>query len=167
VFSVKRKDTVRVIVQGSIRRRYHDQRPMSLSRSGNDCDSSCFSFSITSSSCHSDVSEWILDMGSTYNICPTRELFAIFEELDGGVMSMRDDHTCWLVGKGTVHIKMYDGTMRELKNMRYITRMMKNLISVGNLEADGLRRTLGEGVPKMSSGSLVVLRALDAIKCTI
>jgi len=76
-------------------------------------------------------------------------------------MSMRDDHTCRLVSNGTVYIKMYDGTMRELKEVKYITRMTKNLISVENLEAEGLRETLGEGILKMFSGSLGVLKDIN------
>ena len=64
------------------------------------------------------MSEWVLDTGSTYHICPKRELFASFEELDGGLISMSDDHTCQLVDKGTVRIRMYDGTLRELKEVR-------------------------------------------------
>ena len=36
--------------------------------------------------------------------------------------------------------------------------MTKNIISVGALEAEGLRGTLGKGILKMSSGSLVVLK---------
>ena len=38
--------------------------------------------------------------------------------------------------------------------------MTKNINSVGALEAEGLRETLGEGVLKMSSGSLVVLKGI-------
>ena len=49
---------------------------------------------ITPSGCHSDASEWIWNTGSTYHICPRKELFASFEEMDGGLISMRDDHTC-------------------------------------------------------------------------
>ena len=60
---------------------------------GNDSDSSCFSLYITPSSYHLDVSEWILDTGSTYHIYPRMELFASFEKLDDGLMSMGDDHT--------------------------------------------------------------------------
>jgi len=119
-----------------------------------------FSLSITSSGYHSDTSEWVLDTGSTYHIYPRRESFASFEELDGGLMPMRDDHTCRLVGKGIIHIKMYDETMRELMKLRYIPRMMKNLISVGVLEAESLIGTLGEGILKMSSSSLVVLKGI-------
>ena len=75
-------------------------------------------------------------------------------------MSMGDDHIYRLVGKGTIRIKMYDETMRELKDVRYISHMTKNLISVGALKAEGLRETLGEGVLKMSSGSLIVLKGI-------
>ena len=65
-----------------------------------------------------------------------------------------------LVRKGTVRIRMYDGTLRELKKVRYIPRMTKNLISIRALEAEGLRGTLGEGILKMSSGSLIVLKGI-------
>ena len=34
-------------------------------------------------------------------------MFASFEELYGGLISIEDDHICWLVGMDTVHIKMY------------------------------------------------------------
>jgi len=68
-------------------------------------------------------------------------------------MSMEDDHTCRLVGKGTVCIKMFDGMMRELNDVRYVPQMEKNLISVGALKLEGMKGTLGEGVFKISSGS--------------
>jgi len=55
---------------------------------------------------------------------------------------------------------MFDGTLRELKEVRYVPGMTKNIISVRALEVEGLRRTLGEGVLKMSSGSLVVLKGI-------
>jgi len=48
--------------------------------------------------------------------------------------------------------------MRELKEVRYIPSITKNIISVRVLEAEGLRGTLGEGVLKMSRGLLVVLK---------
>ena len=71
-------------------------------------------------------------------------------------MSFGDGHICHSDGLGTVHIKIFDGTVRELHDVRYITQLNKNLISVGALEAQGLRGTLGESILKMFSGSLVV-----------
>ena len=58
-----------------------------------------------------------MDTNSTYHIYPRRELFARFKELDGGLVSIGDDHTCQLVGMGIVHIRVYDGTLRELKEV--------------------------------------------------
>ena len=72
---------------------------------GNDSDSSFFLLSIRPSGCHSDASEWVMDTGCTYHICPRRELFASFEELDDGLMFMGDDHT---VGP-KAHHSSFDG----------------------------------------------------------
>ena len=60
------------------------------------CDTSDYSLSISPSVCYSDASEWMLDTGSTYHICPRREWFASFEKLDGMVL-MGDDHACHLL----------------------------------------------------------------------
>jgi len=39
--------------------------------------------------------------------------------------------------------------VKELKDVRYISQLKKNFISVGALEVLGLRETFGEGVLKM------------------
>ena len=131
-----------------------------MKSNGIDSDSSFFSLSITPSGCHSDASEWVFDTSATYHICPRQEMFSSFGKLDGGMIWFGDGHTCRVEGIGATRIRLYDRTMRELKEVRYIPRMMKNLISVGALEAEGLRQTLGEGVLKMSSGLLLVLKGI-------
>ena len=69
-------------------------------------------------------------------------------------------HTCHIEGISTVRIKFSDGIVRELKDMRYVPQLNKNLISIVALEAQGLKGTLGEGVLKMFSSSLVVLKGI-------
>ena len=49
-----------------------------------------------------------------------------------------DDHPCNVEGMGTVCIKMDDRIIRELKEVRYVPQLKRNLISVGALEAWGL-----------------------------
>ena len=44
--------------------------------------------------------------------------------------------------------------IRELKDVRYVPQLKKNLISVGALNSQGLRETLEEGILMMFSGSL-------------
>ena len=48
---------------------------------------------------------------------------------------MGDDHPCNMEGMGLVRIKMDDRIVRELKEVRYVSQLKRNLISVGNLEA--------------------------------
>ena len=63
-------------------------------------------------------------------------------------------------GMGAIHIKLSNEMVRELKDVRYVSQLKKNLISVKALEAQCLRETLREGVLNMSNGSLVVLKGI-------
>ena len=75
-------------------------------------------------------------------------------------MSFDNIHTFRLKGY-LQFIKLFDRMIRELKDVRYVPQLQKNLISVETLKAcTGLRGTLGERVLKMSSASLVVLKGI-------
>ena len=75
---------------------------------------------------------------SHHHVCPKRAWFSSFEKLDGCYTVMDDDHPCNIEGTGTVRIKMEDGIVRELKEVRHVPQLKKNLISIGTLEALGL-----------------------------
>ena len=51
---------------------------------------------------------------------------------------MSDDHPCNIEGIGTVRVKMIDGIVQELKEVRYVPQLKRNLISLGTLETLGL-----------------------------
>jgi len=99
-----------------------------------------------------------LNTGTMYHICPKRKWFASFEKVDVGLLSFGDGHTCHIEGICIVRIKMFHETIRGLQNVRYVPQLKKDLISVGTLEAHGLRRNLREVIFKMFSGLLVVLK---------
>jgi len=71
-----------------------------------------------------------------------------------------DGYTCQIEGMCIIRIKLFDEMIRELKDVRYVTQLNKNLISVGALKAQVHRGTLGEGVLKMSSGLLAALKGI-------
>ena len=89
----------------------------STSQAGrSDSDSSVFSFSVTTPTIYySDKFEWLLDTGATYHVCPNRNWFSSFEKLDGYgcFVIMGDDRQCNMTGIGTVHIKMFNGMVRD------------------------------------------------------
>ena len=72
--------------------------------------------------------------------------FSSFEKLDGYFSVMGDDHSCNVEGIGIVRIKMFDGIVRELKEVRYVPELKRNLISVGALEALGFVVSIRDGI---------------------
>ena len=60
----------------------------------------------------------------------------------------------------TVRIKLFDKMIRELKDVRYVPQLQKNLIPIGALKVQGLREILEEGVLTILSASLVVLKGI-------
>jgi len=128
---------------------------------GSNSDSSIVLLTITVPTvCYSDASEWILDTDAAYHIFPKRDWFASFEMLDNSLVQMGDGSTCNMDGVGTVLIKMFDGMVRELKDVRYIPQMKKNIISIGALQAQGLKFSGRDGVLKVLKGSMIVLKGI-------
>ena len=50
---------------------------------------------------------------------------------------MGDNRLCNMEGTGMI-LKMFDGIVRELKEVRYVTQFKRNCTSVGALKALGL-----------------------------
>ena len=51
---------------------------------------------------------------------------------------MGNDSTCSMDGVDTILIKMFNGIMKTLKDVRYVPQMKKNFISIEVLEAHSL-----------------------------
>jgi len=93
-------------------------------------------------------------------VCPIRDWFSNFEKLDRCFVVMGDNHPCNVEGMGTVHIKMDDGIVRELKEVRYVSQLKRNVISVGALETLGLMVSIRDGILKMTKGPIVVMKGV-------
>ncbi|KAG8480916.1 hypothetical protein CXB51_025719 [Gossypium anomalum] len=65
-------------------------------------------------------SEWILDSGCSFHMCPNREWFSTYSSVEGGVVRMGNDSSSKVIGIGTVKIKMHNGTIRTLSDVRYV-----------------------------------------------
>ena len=50
--------------------------------------------------------------------------------------------------------------IRELKKVKYVPQLKRNIISVGALETLGLVVSIKDGVLKMTKGSMVVLKVV-------
>ena len=99
-------------------------------------------------SAHPDECIW--DSGCTYHMCPIREWFFEFQEVDGGVVYMGNGHPCKTTGIDSIKLHKHDGT----------TKLKKNLISLGALESKGLVVMMRDGVLKETSRVLVMLKGV-------
>ena len=91
-------------------------------------------------------------------MCPNRNWFDTYKSCDAGTVLMGNDARCKVIGIGTVKIKMFDGVVRILSDVRHIPDLTKNLISLGTLDSLGYGYSGKGGVLKVSKGALVVMK---------
>ncbi|KAG8491014.1 hypothetical protein CXB51_014181 [Gossypium anomalum] len=102
--------------------------------------------------------EWILDSGCTFHMSPNRDWFTTYKTMFEGVVLMGNNASCKIAGVGTIKVKMFDGVVRTLSDVRHVPELKRNLISLSTLDSKGYRYTVESGVLKISKGSLVVMK---------
>ena len=121
-------------------------------------DKSDFSLACVSSMTSTD--EWLCDSAYSFHMCFRKEWFSNFTELDAGVVYLADNQPCKIAGIGSINLKNHDGSTRVLTNVRYIPKLEKNLISLGTLESKGFTIIMQNGILKVVSGALVVMKGI-------
>ena len=71
---------------------------------------------------------------------------------------MGNDSSCRVVGRGLIRLKMFDGMIRELRDVRHVPDLKRNLISLGMLDKIGYLVKLESGSLKFMKGSMVVMK---------
>ncbi|KAK9714879.1 hypothetical protein RND81_06G127500 [Saponaria officinalis] len=106
------------------------------------------------------IDEWILDFGASYHICPRREWFTTYEQVDEGNISMANSDVCKAVGIGSIKIRTHDGKLCTLNEVRHVPLITKNLISLSKLDNKGFGFQSEGGVLNVYKGSNVILRGI-------
>ncbi|KAH9646639.1 hypothetical protein KPL70_024932 [Citrus sinensis] len=102
--------------------------------------------------------KWVLDSGCTYHMCPDKNLFSSYRVFNGGEVMMGNNSLCKVVGLGTIRLKMFDGVIRELSEVRHVPELKRNLISLGILDQIGCIIKMESGVMKIIRGSMVIMK---------
>ena len=55
-----------------------------------------------------DFESWLLDSGASHHMCPHRNWFTSYENVNGSSVFMGNNVSCHTVGMGNIRIKMYD-----------------------------------------------------------
>ncbi|KAG8489021.1 hypothetical protein CXB51_017120 [Gossypium anomalum] len=71
---------------------------------------------------------------------------------------MGNNASCKITGVGTIEVKMFDRVIRALSDVRHVSELKRNLISLSTLDLKWYRYTDKSGVLKISKGSLVEMK---------
>ena len=113
--------------------------------------------SVSSSSNHLTDS-WILDSTCSYHMTPNQDWFNTYRLVNCASILMGNDASCKAVGIGNIIIKMFDGVVRMLCDVRHVPNLRKNLISLGTLDCNGFSYKSTNRVMNVSKGVMIVMK---------
>ncbi|GJU51145.1 hypothetical protein Tco_1220700 [Tanacetum coccineum] len=88
-----------------------------------------------------------------------RELFHQYKPISGGgSVYTCNDHELKIIGIGSVMVKMHDGTVRTIRDVRHVEGLKKNLLSLGQLDDLGCKVEIQDKIMKIIKGALVLMR---------
>ena len=91
-------------------------------------------------------------------MCPNIDWFSKYEIISKGVVLMGNNTLCKIAGIGTVRIKMFDGVVRTRGEVRRVSDLKRNLISLSTLDAKGYKYSGESGVVKVSKSALAMMK---------
>lgn len=71
---------------------------------------------------------------------------------------MGNTNSCGVKGIGCVKIKMFNGIVIIVKDVRYVPNLSRNLISIGVFDDSGYEIKTKDGVKRIVKGSMVVIK---------
>ena len=103
-----------------------------------------------------------LDSGVFFHSSPSKELFQNFKSGNFRKVYLADNKALDIEGKGDVCIHTLSGNQWTLQDVRYISGLRKNLISVGQLDCAGYAAKFGKHSWKIVKGAMVVARGMKS-----
>ncbi|KAH9770104.1 hypothetical protein KPL71_012259 [Citrus sinensis] len=104
--------------------------------------------------------QWVLDLGCTFHMCPNRSYFTTYQSCDGGMVLMGSNSMCKVVGIETISLRMFDGVVRELTQVKFVPELKRNLISIGMLDQTCCVIKAEKSVLRVIKGSMVIMKGL-------
>ena len=69
---------------------------------------------------------------------PYRNWFSKYEKFDNGKVYLGDNSVLDIVGRGSIHVKFFDGRIRRFDGVLHILGLTRNLLSVSKLIETGV-----------------------------
>ena len=89
---------------------------------------------------------------------PNRDWFSTYKTLNSGDVLIDNNFSCKIVGIRTVKIKMFNGIVRTLTDVKHIPDLKRNLISLSTPDSNVYKFIDEGGVIRVSRGAFVVMK---------
>ena len=94
----------------------------------------------------------------SYHITPNKYWLNNYRLINSGFVLIGNDDSYKVIRIRNIKIKMFDGVVRILCDVRYIPNLRKNLISLGTLDHNGFNFKSEGGVLKVSKVVMTVIK---------
>ena len=91
---------------------------------------------------------------------PNREWFFDFKELKYGVVYTINNFPLNTYEIGSIRLRNQDRSIRILTGVHYVPNLMRNLISVGTIELKGFEVREKDGIMRIISSALVIMKGI-------
>ncbi|OMO88295.1 hypothetical protein CCACVL1_08477 [Corchorus capsularis] len=106
---------------------------------------------------------WVFDSACSEHICTKKEWFSKLQKCDKSVY-MANNGEERIEGIGSVKLRLHDGSVKMLGNVRYVPKFTRNLISLGKLDSLGYGYSCRGGGLKIIKGSMIVMKGVKNSK---
>ncbi|GJU32733.1 retrovirus-related pol polyprotein from transposon TNT 1-94 [Tanacetum coccineum] len=101
---------------------------------------------------------WLFNTGATFHMNARKEWFHQYKPISGGGFVYNcNDHELKIIGIGSIMVKMHDGTVRTIRDVRHVEGLKKNLLSLGQLDDLGCKVEIQNKIMKIIKGALVLM----------
>ncbi|GJS32085.1 retrovirus-related pol polyprotein from transposon TNT 1-94 [Tanacetum coccineum] len=99
------------------------------------------------------------DDGATFHMTARREWFHQYKPISrGGSVYSCNDHELKIIRIGSVIVKMHDGIVRTIRDVRHVEGLKNNLLSLGQLDDLGCKVEIQNKIMKVIKGVLVLMK---------
>ena len=89
---------------------------------------------------------------------PNKDWFNTCRSVNSCSVLMGNDTSCQVAGIGNIKIKMSDGVVRTVCDVRHVPDLRNNLISLGTLDCNGFSYKSTSEVMKVSKGAMTMMK---------
>lgn len=100
----------------------------------------------------------ILNSGCTFHMSPLINYFTDYQKFDGGRVMMGNNTMCGVIGYGNVRLRLHDMTILEIKQVRHVPDLKRNLILLGMFDQMGYIVKVESGNLRVINGSTTVMK---------